>query len=129
PGYGGPEAHDEAEEPAAEAAPAAEGEAGAEGEGAAKKPQGPRTAASRDFHKPQFIDFASPLLVGLLGKMAANLRNYQVTIEERLPAREDLPTHGGDAYASELVVQLYFPQGLAGPAHALSGEEDHAAVV
>lgn len=127
PGYGAPEAHEEAEEPAEEAAPAAEGAAAGEGD-AAKKPAAPRTAVSRDFHKPQFMDFGSPLLVGLLGKMAATLKSYQVTIEERLPGRESLPEHGGDAYASELVVQLYFPAGLAGPAHALSGEEDHAAV-
>ena len=119
------------EAPAAEAAEGAEGEAGEGAEGAEgeKKPQKPRTAGSRDLHKPQFMDFGNPLLVGLLGKMAANLKNYTVIFEERYPDRPALPVHEGDTYATELVVQLYFPAGTAtDAAHALSGEEDHAAV-
>lgn len=133
PGYDAPVA-EAAEEPEAEAeadaAPAAEGEK-AEGEaGGEKKPAVPRTAGSRDLHKPQFIDFGNPLLVGLLGKMAANLKSYHATVEERLPSREALPRHGNDAFASEIVVQLYYPGGTAGPAdHALAGEEEHAAAV
>ncbi|HYH82300.1 MAG TPA: lantibiotic dehydratase [Longimicrobium sp.] len=131
PGYeaaaeGAAEAHDEAE--AVEPAAAGEAEAGAEGE--AKKPAVPRTAGSRDLHKPQFIDFGNPLLVGLLGKMGANVKSFTAVVEERLPAREALPRHGGDAYASELVVQLYFPAGTSGAAaHAAAGQEEHAAAV
>ena len=110
----------------------AEGEAKAEDEGEegaeAKKNQKPYTANSRDLHKPQFIDFGNPLLVGLFGKMGANLKTFTVTVEERLPGREALPRHGNDTYASEVVVQLYFAGGTAGPAnHALT--EDHAAAV
>ncbi|HET7231558.1 MAG TPA: lantibiotic dehydratase [Longimicrobium sp.] len=121
---------DEHDEPEGEAA-AAEGEAQGEGEGGeAKKDAKPRTAGSRDLHKPQFIDFGNPLLVGLLGKMGANLKSYHAIVEERLPGREALPRHGNDAYASEIVVQLYFPAGTAGAAgHALTGGEAHAAAV
>jgi hypothetical protein len=134
PGYEAPvpeQAEEEHDEPAA-AAEGAAGEAaeGAEGaEGAEKTPPKPRTPGSRDLHKPQFIDFGNPLLVGLMGKMGANLKAWQAIVEERLPAREGLPRHQGEAYATELVVQLYFPAGTASPAHAATGEEDHAAAV
>jgi hypothetical protein len=67
--------------------------------------------------------------VGLLGKMGANLKSWQGIVEERLPGREGLPRHQGEAYASEVVVQLYYPAGTASPAHAATGEEDHAAAV
>lgn len=127
PGYEAPAAEHADEEhedtPAEGEAAAAEG---AEGE---KKPVKPRTAGSRDLHKPQFIDFGNPLLVALLGKMGANLKAYQALFEERLPSRAALPTHEGQAYASEVVVQLYYPAGTASPAHAPEGEEAHAAAV
>ena len=130
PGYEAPaadHAEDEHDEPAAEgeAAAAAEGE-GAEGE---KKPVKPRTPGSRDLHKPQFVDFGNPLLVGLLGKMGANLKLYQAIFEERLPSRAALPSHGGQSFATEVVVQLYYPAGTASAAHATAGEEGHAAAV
>jgi hypothetical protein len=135
PGYDAPaaehadDAHEGDEAEGAEPA-AAEGEAPADGaaEGDAKKTAKPRTAGSRDLHKPQFIDFGNPLLVGLLGKMGANLKGYHAVVEERLPGREALPRHQGEAYASEVVVQLYFPAGTAGAA-AHAGQEEHAAAV
>jgi len=132
PGYDAPageqvDEHDEGEPEAAAPEGEAQGEEGAE---ARKEAAKPRTAGSRDLHKPQFIDFGNPLLVGLLGKMGANLKNYHATVEERLPDRAALPRHGNDSYASEIVVQLYFPAGTSGTAaHALAGGEDHAAAV
>ena len=67
--------------------------------------------------------------MGLLGKMAANLRNYNVNFEERLPGRGGLARDAsGAAFATELVVQVHFPAGTASPAGALSGEGDHAGV-
>lgn len=135
PGYegGAPEAevHDEehdAPEAAAEpGAEAAEGEAPAEGAAAdagkaadaAKK----RTQPSKDFFKPQFMDFGNPLLVGLLGRIATGLKGFQAVFEERYPDRPALPRHGGDTFVTELVVQLYFPGGTASdpaPAGALA---------
>ncbi|MFL5384679.1 MAG: lantibiotic dehydratase [Longimicrobiaceae bacterium] len=135
PGYEAPaeehagEEHEEA--PQAEGAAAGEGGEAAEGaEGGEKTPAKPRTPGSRDLHKPQFIDFGNPLLVGLLGKMGANLKVWQAIVEERLPARDGLPRHQGEAYASEVVVQLYFPAGTTSDAaHAPTGEEGHAAAV
>jgi len=133
PGYDAPAAEHAEEPDTDEGTDTAEGEANAEGAAGAdgeKKTQKPRTAGSRDLHKPQFIDFGNPLLVGLLGKMGANLKAYSVTVEERLPGREALPRHGGDAYASEIVVQLYYPAGTTGgETHALAGEGEHAAAV
>jgi hypothetical protein len=68
--------------------------------------------------------------VGLLGKMGANLKGWQAIVEERLPGRDALPRHQGEAYATEVVVQLYYPAGTTSPAaHATTGEEDHAAAV
>ncbi|HEX5724779.1 MAG TPA: hypothetical protein VFX98_04895, partial [Longimicrobiaceae bacterium] len=130
PGYDAPAAAaEEHEGEAAEEPPAAEGAAPAEGEAppdeGERRPAPPRTQPSRDLYKPQFMDFANPLLVGLLGKMAANLKAYTATIEERLPRREALPLHQGEAYATELVVQLNFPGGVA-TAPAARAEEGHA---
>ncbi|HEU0297867.1 MAG TPA: lantibiotic dehydratase [Longimicrobium sp.] len=109
----------EAPEAAAEGGEAAPAE-GAEG-AAAQEAQKKRTQPSKDFFKPQFVDFANPLLVGLLGKVAAGLKNYNAVFDERYPAREQLARHGDDAFATELVVQLYFPGGTASAA-AEAGE-------
>ena len=110
--------HDEAAvaeaEPAAADAPAKEGEAeavGAQKLGVEDKKR--KTQQSRDFFKPQFIDFANPLLVGLCGKVAQGLKTFSATLEERYPDREQLPRHGDASFATELVVQLYFPGGTA----------------
>lgn len=122
PGYegGAPEAevHEEEHEAPEAAAPdaAAEGaaeetpaEAAAKAAEAAKK----RTQPSKDFFKPQFMDFGNPLLVGLLGRIATGLKSYQAMFEERYPDRGALPRFGDDRFVTELVVQLYFPGGTA----------------
>ncbi len=105
--------HNEAAAPEAAESPTPE-EAPPPGQG----PNGPsrkrRTAVSRDLHKPQYIDFSSPLLVGLFGKMTVNLDHFMVTLEERLPASEQLPRHHDSPYATELIWQLNFPEGPAG---------------
>lgn len=135
PGYDAaaePHAEDEAhEEPAAAAAEGGDGAEGGEGDAAEGEKQPPKkfTPGSRDLFKPQFMDFGNPLLVGLLGKLGANLKGYNVVFEERLPDSGALYRHGDDRYATELVVQLYFPAGTArGAAHAPAGREEHAAV-
>jgi hypothetical protein len=136
PGYDAPaeehaeEEHEEA--PPAEGAAAGEGGEAAEGaEGGEKTPAKPRTPGSRDLHKPQFIDFGNPLLVGLLGKMGANLKGWNAVFEERLPGREALARHEGQAYATEVVVQLYYAAGTATAAASTDAdrEEEHAAAV
>ncbi|HEX5872572.1 MAG TPA: hypothetical protein VFY65_19215, partial [Longimicrobium sp.] len=98
--------------PAAADAPAKDGEAaGPPKLGLEDKKR--KTQQSRDFFKPQFIDFANPLLVGLWGKVAQGLKNFSATIEERYPDRAQLPRYGDASFATELVVQLYFPGGTA----------------
>lgn len=131
PGYEGgapeAEAHDEEHDAPEAAAPEGGAEAAADGapadpeaaakaaEAAAKK----RTQPSKDFFKPQFMDFGNPLLVGLLGRVATGLKSYQAVFEERYPDRGALPRHGADRFVTELVVQLYFPGGTASaPAEA-----------
>lgn len=136
PGYEGgapeAEAHDEEHEaPEAAAAPgaeaAAEGDTPADGDAAAKAEAAKkRTQPSKDFFKPQFMDFANPLLVGLLGRVAIGLKGYQAVFEERYPDRDALPRHGDDRFVTELVVQLYFPGGTAS-APAEAGELAEAA--
>lgn len=124
PGYEGgapeAEAHEEEHEP--EAVEAAAPEAGAEAAAAEGGPDAAakaaevakkRTQPSKDFFKPQFIDFGNPLLVGLLGRIAAGLKHFQGVFEERYPDRPALPRHGDDTFVTELVVQLYFPGGTA----------------
>ena len=78
---------------------------------AAPPAQLPRTAArqSRDFYKPQYIDFESPLLVQLFGRISGKLSNYTVTLEEQFPAPDALPTFGGEHFTSELILQLDVP--------------------
>ena len=115
-----PEAEAEAAAAAADGAPADEPAAdGAPRLGLEDKKK--RTQPSKDFFKPQFIDFGNPLLVGLLGKVAAGLKSYQGVFEERYPDRAQLPRYGDTAFATELVVQVYFPGGTAS-AQAEPGE-------
>jgi hypothetical protein len=120
PGYEGapdPAAHDEAEAhaDAEDEAPAAERaeEGGAAEGGVAPAPQAKRTQPSRDFFKPQFVDFGNPLLLALLGRIGTGLKLFTAVFEERLPDADALPRHDGRAYATELVVQLNFPGGTA----------------
>ena len=126
PGYEAPAA-EQADEPSPTPEPRGRGRArpraprARKGQKARRRRSKPRTAGSRDLHKPQFIDFGNPLLVGLLGKMAANLKSSG-PVEERLPDREACPADGNESYASEMVVQLYYPAGTAVADHGAGGE-------
>lgn len=61
---------------------------------------------SRDYYKPQYIDFFNPLLVDLFGKMTVGLKNFLVTIEERYPDKEQLPDYQGRTFAVEQIFQI-----------------------
>jgi hypothetical protein len=121
PGYEG-HAEDQAADAVEEAAeePAVEGQApdAAALAVAAKKV----TQPSRDFYKPQFVDFGNPLVVALLGRVATGLKNFTAVLEERYPDRGALARHDGEAYATELVVQLYYPGGTASTPAAAAEE-------
>jgi len=68
-----------------------------------------RTRRSRDYHKPQYIDFQNPLLVNLFGKLTVNLDRYVATVEERFPEPTDLPETDGQRYTNELILQMDVP--------------------
>jgi len=117
PGYQGAaeaeaDAHEDEQEPEAAEPAAAEAGAPAAADGTATQRPKP-TQASRDFYKPQFMDFGNPLLVAMLGRIGTGLKRFQAVIEERLPDRDGLPRHGDDRFVTELVVQLAFPGGTA----------------
>lgn len=85
----------ENERPAAAPAPAA--------------PSAQPSRRSRDYSKPQFIDFSSPLLVALLGRLPTGLKKYTMAIEECYPAADQLPGANGERFATELVLQFDSP--------------------
>jgi hypothetical protein len=69
----------------------------------------PPVRGSRDFNKPQFIDFANPLLVRLFARITGTLKHFTVVVEECLPETHQLPTSDGNPYAVELILQVGFP--------------------
>jgi hypothetical protein len=107
------------DEPMAEADmqadPAVEGESvqAVEPAGAVKSPTAqdaterrPRNGASRDFTKPQFIDFESPLLADLFGRLPATLNDFVAHIDEEYPASEARPMIDGEPHAVEYIFQM-----------------------
>lgn len=65
---------------------------------------------SRDYYKPQYISFNSPLLVNLFGKLTVNLENFTVILEERYPTGEQLPVYEDKKFATELIFQINFSE-------------------
>lgn len=61
---------------------------------------------SRDFRKPQFIDFSSPLLVSLFTRIPSGFSCFRLAIEEQYPDATTLPSDGLRTFAFELVTQL-----------------------
>jgi hypothetical protein len=61
---------------------------------------------SRDLHKPQYIDFESPLFVQLFARIRGPLTDARVVLEEALPDTEHLPRVGSQAFAYELVLHV-----------------------
>jgi hypothetical protein len=70
---------------------------------------GARPRPSRDWLKPQYVSFLSPLLVTLFAKAAVGLRRFELLLEERYPMHEDLAVFGDDRFVTELVLQLDLP--------------------
>jgi hypothetical protein len=72
-------------------------------------PSGTRPSASResrDYRKPQFIDFESPMLVALFSRIYGRLADFSVRIEEEYPDVGQLPHLDGQPHAVELVMQV-----------------------
>ncbi len=82
------------------------------GGAAAVEPQkikGP-SGVREHLYKPQYIDFANPLLVELLGRGAENLSRYYLVFEECLPHRQQFLTDDQHPYATELILQVDMDQ-------------------
>lgn len=77
-------------------------------EGLPDKEKAKQNKFSRDYYKPQFIDFYNPLLVNLFGKITVGLKNFLVTIEERYPGKEQLPEFENKTFAVEQIFQVDF---------------------
>lgn len=69
-------------------------------------PAGRETTPSRDYAKPQYIDFRSPLLVQLFGSLPGPLTAFEATFEERLPGAGSLVEQEGESFSAELILQL-----------------------
>jgi hypothetical protein len=119
----------QAEEPAPEAAPvAADAAAESDDDGSPKAPPKKMTAPSRDFYKPQFMDFGNPLLVAMLGRLSGGLKHYNIIVEERLPGPGALATADGEAYATEMIIQVDYPN-PSGRSAAVAAEEARGVAV
>lgn len=73
---------------------------------------------SRDWRKPQYIDFRSPMLVNLFGRLVLPRGEYRVHLEERFPEESDLPECDGERYAAEYVFQISSPTISVSPSSA-----------
>ena len=71
-----------------------------------------RRPVREHLYKPQYVDFANPILVDLLGRLGDTLDRFVLTFEERLPAAEHLPRHDAERYACEMIFQADFPGGF-----------------
>jgi hypothetical protein len=87
----------------------------------------PVSRRTRTSHKPQYMDFSSPLLVRLFARIPGSLKHYRLVIEERLPGRGQLPSVDGQEYAYELVLHYDQPQRGPGPTETAVGRVDGAA--
>lgn len=75
----------------------------------ASRQEGSNVRIRQHLHKPQYVDFRNPLLVDLFGRTTENLPEYRVELEECLPGRSHrAESRAGEAYATELVLQLDF---------------------
>ena len=83
---------------------------------------------SRDFLKPQYIDFSSPLLVRVFEKITGSMDQFVVHIEEELPGPADAIRWGEQPYAYELLLQLDFPVAQSVAAEKTTHSAETAAV-
>ncbi len=63
-------------------------------------------APSRDWQKPQYIDFSSPVLLALFGRMLLGAGPCALEIEEALPQEESSVLVNGTRRAHELILSL-----------------------
>jgi hypothetical protein len=85
------------------------GQAGLPVPGANEAIRAPVVTMRKDDYKPQYVDFSSPLLIDLFGRMASGLEGARMVIEESLPDREEVMRVGGERRVSECVLQFVRP--------------------
>lgn len=97
--------------PVAPSAPASAGDGTDAGEAGKAVPE-PRPAprpvsrASLNDLKPQYVDFANPLLAGLFGHLGLADEPFIAVLAERSPGADEIPAFGGERYAAEQIIQL-----------------------
>jgi hypothetical protein len=70
-------------------------------------PAAPARASRQHLYKPQYLDFANPLLVDLLSRLPGPHARFTASFTERLPSAEHLlRTADGQPWAAELVLQV-----------------------
>jgi hypothetical protein len=69
-----------------------------------------------DSHKPQYVDFADPLLTEVFARIWTQMEHPILTIEERYPTEEMLPSFDGQRYTTEHVLQIDYPANSGSPA-------------
>jgi hypothetical protein len=112
---------------AAQAAPEGAHQPGQEVPEAGAEPPRPRPSA--DLRKPQYLDFRSPVLVGLLARYRSRGEPFIAVFEECLPAPEHLPrSEAGARFVTESILQLEIGPGRGGREAILapSAEPAHA---
>lgn len=77
--------------------------------GADQKPGRTAEGTSRDYAKPQYIDFTSPLLADLFGRLPVSLNAFTAYFEEQHPEPTDQPCIDGLHHPCEMVFQLDWP--------------------
>lgn len=101
------------------------GAAAPEGDRAKPRPAPPPRPAELDLEaqKPQFVDFASPLLADFFGHLPPPGEDFIALLEERLPGRGALARAGGREVVTELVLQMdrAEPAGTATPENGAAG--------
>lgn len=60
----------------------------------------------RNRAKPQYVDFTSPMLLGVFEHAIGEVAECTVQFEERYPRRDQLPVWGGERHTAELLVQM-----------------------
>jgi hypothetical protein len=97
--------------------------------GAAEKALSPhrsRPRTRRDDRKPQYIDLANPLLVGVLGRLGGNLPLFALAIEEAIPDTEHAVESADGRYLVECMLQFDHRGGEStSPTHAERHDRRH----
>lgn len=70
---------------------------------------------SRDYRKPQYIDFQSPFSILLFAKLTVGLKRFSMTIDECLPDYPELLVCDSLPYSTEFIMQIdiRLPEGRA----------------